>query len=230
MIPKTIHYCWFGKAQKPAIVKKCIRSWRKFCPDYEIVEWNETNYDVYKNKYTEYCYNKKKYAFLSDYARLDIIYNNGGIYLDTDVELIKPIDSLIDNEFYVGFENENFVNTGLGFGAIANNAIVKTLLDEYMYFDGSCLLGCPQLNTQGMKKNGLLLGDRYQKTERYTIYPSEYFNPYDDTVDELNISKNTVSIHWYSKSWFTNRDIVRFKIGRLYRIIRKDILKLEKRG
>ncbi len=94
MIPKKIHYCWFGGADKPKSVKKCISSWKKFCPDYEIIEWNESNYDVNSTGYTKMCAEEKKYAFLSDFARLEIIEKNGGIYFDTDVELIKNIDFL----------------------------------------------------------------------------------------------------------------------------------------
>ncbi len=95
MIPKKIHYCWFGRGEKSKKIKKCIESWRKYCPDYEIVEWNEDNFDVYQNAYTKYCYDNKKYAFLSDYARLLIVYFEGGIYYDTDVEVIKPINDLL---------------------------------------------------------------------------------------------------------------------------------------
>ena len=98
MIPKKIHYCWFGRGEKSKKIKKCIESWRKYCPDYEIVEWNEDNFDVYQNAYTKYCYDNKKYAFLSDYARLLIVYFEGGIYYDTDVEVIKPINDLLKNK------------------------------------------------------------------------------------------------------------------------------------
>lgn len=105
MIPKKIHYCWFGGNPLPDSAKSCIASWRKFCPDYEIIEWNESNYDVNKIRYTQQAYACRKWSFVSDYARLDIIYQHGGIYLDTDVELLRPLDSLREYEGFMGFEN-----------------------------------------------------------------------------------------------------------------------------
>ena len=105
MIPKKIHYCWVGGNSKPPLVKKCIQSWKKYCPDYEIIEWNESNYDISKNIYMKQAYEAKKWAFVTDYMRLDIIYEHGGIYLDTDVELIKNIDDLLSNEAFAGIES-----------------------------------------------------------------------------------------------------------------------------
>ena len=147
MIPKKIHYCWFGGADKPKSVKKCISSWKKFCPDYEIIEWNESNYDVNSTEYTKMCADEKKYAFLSDFARLEIIEKNGGIYFDTDVELIKNIDSLLDNEAFFGLENPDYVATGLGFGSVAHGQAVTAMVKEYEpYLDGksgTTQLCCP---------------------------------------------------------------------------------------
>ena len=105
MIPKKIHYCWFGGNEKPKSVKKCIDSWKKFCPDYEIIEWNESNFNIYENGYTKLCCENKRWAFLSDYARLKVIYDNGGIYFDTDVEVVKSFDDLLDCDAFFGFEN-----------------------------------------------------------------------------------------------------------------------------
>ena len=109
MIPKVIHYCWFGKNELPEDAKRCIASWKKFCPDYEIIEWNETNYDVRKNKYMSDAYDEKKWAFVSDYARIDIIYNYGGIYLDTDVELLRPLDELLKDKMFCGWESRDSI-------------------------------------------------------------------------------------------------------------------------
>ena len=131
MIKKVINYCWFGGSEKNNLIKKCIASWKKFCPDYEIIEWNEDNYDVTKNKYMFEAYKAKKWAFVSDYARLDIIYNNGGIYLDTDVELIKPLDKIIEDVDAFFCYQDDKINTGLGFGAVKNNQIIKELLNSY---------------------------------------------------------------------------------------------------
>ena len=142
MIPKKIHYCWFGENEKPLLVIECIKSWQKYCPDYEIMEWNSKNYDVHKNKYMEQAYQAKRWGFVSDYARLDIIYQYGGIYLDTDVELIRSLDDLLETDGYIGFEkkvdeecDEVYVNTGQGFGASAFHPVVKAMMDIYKEID-----------------------------------------------------------------------------------------------
>lgn len=121
MIPKKIHYCWFGRGEKPKLAKKCIQSWKKYCPDYEIIEWNEDNFDIDQYPYLRWCYDNKKWAFLSDFARLLVVYQNGGIYFDTDVELIKTPDELLGCNAFFGFENDKNIATGLGFGAEARN-------------------------------------------------------------------------------------------------------------
>ena len=113
MIPKVIHYCWFGHGEKPELARKCIASWKKFCPDYEIIEWNEGNFDVKQNGYTQMCYEEKKYAFLSDYVRLLVVAEYGGIYFDTDVELLKSLDQLLDHEAFFGFETPEYMEPGI---------------------------------------------------------------------------------------------------------------------
>ena len=123
-IPKVIHYCWFGGNPKPKLVQKCIHSWKKYCPDYEIIEWNESNFDISSCPlYVRQAYDVKKWAFVSDYARLKIIHTCGGIYLDTDVELIKSLDSLLEYNAFFGFEDGKYVATGLGFGAVSDNCV-----------------------------------------------------------------------------------------------------------
>ena len=131
MIPKKIHYCWFGRGEKNEKAKKCIASWHRFCPDYEIIEWNEDNFDVNMNGYTEMCIREKKYAFLSDYARLLILEREGGLYFDLDVEIVRSMDTLLDNKAFFGFENRDYVATGLGFGTEAGNPAVRAMLAEY---------------------------------------------------------------------------------------------------
>ena len=116
MIPKIIHYCWFGHNRKPALIKKCIESWKKFMPDWEIREWNEENYDVYKNQYIRNAYAQKKWAFVVDYARFDILNQFGGIFLDTDVELLRPIpEEILRNDAFTGFESPERVAPGLAY-------------------------------------------------------------------------------------------------------------------
>ena len=225
MIPKKIHYCWFGHGDLSSKAKKCIQSWKKYCPDYEIIEWNEKNFDIDQNEYTKKVYYEKKYAFLSDYARLKIIYEQGGIYLDLDVEIIKPLDDLLDNEAYFGFETDQHINTGVGFGAEAHNKVVKVLLDEYdQLLDGKHdVIGCPVLNTQGLIKLGLILDGKLQELPNCVVYPVDYFNPYDDPTGRLNKTKNTYSIHWYAKSWLDKKTIIRSTLTKpLHRLLGTD--------
>ena len=131
MIPKTIHYCWFGGKEKPKLAQKCIRSWKKYCPDYKIIEWNENNFDVHQNDYTSFLYENKKYAFLSDYVRLKVVFDQGGVYFDTDVEVIKSIDNFLKYEAFYGFENDQYVASGLGFGAEKGHITLAKMLEIY---------------------------------------------------------------------------------------------------
>lgn len=217
MIPKKIHYCWFGGNEKPKAVEKCIASWRKYCPDYEIIEWNEDNFDVQQDPYIKYCYENKKWAFLSDLARLLVVYEHGGIYFDTDVELVRKPDFLLEYGAFYGFETPEYVATGLGFGAEAHHPTIQKMIEEYSKLEADQngnfpTITCPNLNTRalvlfGLKKNGekQLLGD-------VLILPIEYMNPYDDPKGVLNKTENTVSIHWYSKSWMSKKTILRSKL------------------
>ena len=193
MIPKIIHYCWFGRNPKPKLAEKCIASWKKYCPDYEIIEWNENNFDLDMNGYTRWCYDNKKYAFLSDYARLVIVAEYGGVYFDTDVEVVRSIDPLLEHEAFFGFENDSFVASGLGFGSVAGSEAVKRMLSEYdSLLDGKHgTKGCPILNTQALEPMGLIKNGKYQKLGETVIYPAEFFNPYDDPTGRLNKTKNT---------------------------------------
>mgnify|MGYP000330814874 FL=1 len=228
MIPKTIHYCWFGRGELSAKAKKCIQSWKKYCPDYEIIEWNEDNFDVHQNEYTKKVYSEKKYAFLSDYARLKIVYEQGGIYLDVDVELVKSLDDLLENDAYFGFETKEFINTGVGFGAKKGSIAVKTLLEEYnQLLDGTKdVIGCPKLNTEGVIKLGLERNGQLQKISGCTVYPVDYFNPYDDPTGRLKKTENTHSIHWYAKSWLDKKSIIRSKLTQpLHRIFGTDFFR-----
>ena len=129
-IPKVIHYCWFGRKQKSPLMENCIASWSKYCPDWEIIEWNEDNFDVNFCPYAARAYKEKRYGFLTDAARLKIIYENGGVYLDTDVELRRSLDELLANEAWFGYGSATEINTGSGFGAVKGHPFVKILLEE----------------------------------------------------------------------------------------------------
>ena len=132
MIPKTIHYCWFGRNPKPALAQKCIQSWKKHCPDYTIMEWNEDNYDISSAPlYVRQAYEARKWAFVTDYVRLHVVHDHGGIYMDTDVELKKNPDALLEYSAYFGFEDGQYVNTGLGFGAIPGHPFLKEIMADY---------------------------------------------------------------------------------------------------
>lgn len=231
MIPKTIHYCWFGRGEKPKLAHKCINSWKKYCPDYEIIEWNEDNFDINMNSYTRYCYENQKWAFLSDYARLWIVYEYGGIYFDTDVEVVKSLDNLLQNQAFAGFENETNIASGLGFGAEPHNDAIGLMLKEYdPYLDGlHGTEGCPILNTKALEKVGLRKDGSYQNLSSVTVYPKEYFNPYDDPTGKLDITDNTYSIHWYAKSWMNKSQILRSNLTRpFHRIFGVDVFHRKK--
>lgn len=228
MIPKVIHYCWFGKGEKPKLAKKCIKSWRKYCPEYKIIEWNEDNFDVNMNEYTKRCYENRKFAFLSDYVRLLVVYQNGGIYFDTDVELIKNPDFLLNNEAFFGFETDSTEadsNTGLAFGSVASGLALKYMLKEYEYLlDGKHgTVMCPELNTKALVKLGLKRNGEMQRISGAVIYPKEYFNPYESTTGRLNKTDNTVSIHWYMGSCLSLTSKIRSKLTKpIHRIFGND--------
>lgn len=178
-----------------------------------------------------WCYDNKKWAFLSDLVRLLVVYQNGGIYFDTDVEVIKtPNDMLICNAFY-GFENNENICTGMGFGAEAKNKTVYSMINEYIKLvpdkEGNFpIIKCPELNTKALLPYGLKLNGKYQKLDGAEVFPYDYFNPYDDPTGKLNKTENTVSIHWYSKSWMDKKTILRSKITKpFHRIFGVDCFK-----
>lgn len=212
MIPKIIHYCWFGQNDKPKLAKKCIKSWKKHCPNYQIVEWNEDNYDISSApEFVREAYKEKKWAFVSDYVRLKVVFDNGGVYFDTDVELIKNIDFLLGYDAFFGFEDEEYVATGLGFGAQKGFPIVREMMDMYEelnYYssDGSVnLVTCPVINTKVLLKYGLVQNNDEQiLRENVLILPSSFMCPIDYRNGNMKKTENTISIHWYSASWYTS--------------------------
>lgn len=210
-IPKIIHYCWVGGNPKPQSVLYCIESWKRCCPDYEIREWNETNYDFTKNEYMRQAYEAKKWGFVPDYARLDIVYEHGGIYLDTDVEMIGSFDRLLENECFFGFENtgdgEFFVNCGHGFGAAPHHDAVRNARDLYDHLtfanaDGSLnLLASPYYTTQFLRQIGLVQENRDQVLPGVQVYASDVLCPKNFRTGKLHQTDRTVSIHHFTASW-----------------------------
>lgn len=213
MIPKTIHYCWFGRNPLPESAQKCIASWRKFLPDYDIKEWNEDNFDVNIIPYTQQAYEAGKYAFVSDYTRYWILYHYGGLYFDTDVEIIRPLDDIVEHGAFMGIEvpasdgRLPMVNPGLGLGVEAGHPFYKKILNVYkdMSFinaDGTLnQTTIVSYNTVLLRELGLQPTNDIQQVAGITIYPADYFNPLNDLTGRLKVTENTRSIHWYSKTW-----------------------------
>lgn len=212
-IPKTIHYCWFGGNPLPELAQKCISSWKKFLPDYEIKQWNESNYDVRKISYTAQAYNAQKYAFVSDYARFDILYQYGGIYFDTDVEVIKSFDEILKRGAFAGVESAEHpsraLNAGLGIASPAASPVYREILDSYkessfLRKDGSMDLTTVVERVSGIfRRYGLADRNVIQEVAGVTVYPAEYFCPKDFETGELRITDKTCSIHWFDGSWMS---------------------------
>ncbi|MGN0729946.1 glycosyltransferase family 32 protein [Treponema sp.] len=209
-IPKIIHYCWFGENPLPELAEKCLASWRKFFPGYEIKEWNESNYDVRKIPYIAQAYDAKKYAFVSDYARFDILYQYGGIYFDTDVEVIRSLDDIIEQGAFAGVERTGCagsLNAGLGIASPAASPVYKEILDSYMQSsflrkNGSMNLTTVVERVSGIfKKLGLKDSDEIQTVAGVTVYPADYFCPINPSTGELKITENTRTIHHYAATW-----------------------------
>lgn len=228
MIPRKIHYCWFGGNDLPTSAKRCIDSWKKYFPEYEIVQWNEDNYDVNKNDYIREAYEAKKYAFVSDYARFDVLYQQGGLYFDTDVEVIASFDDILNHGSYMGCEidgnhSENIsilVNPGLGMAALAGLEIYKEILDYYdrqKFCDNNGNINTTTVvtrTTQILLEKGLKNISNIQQIGQITIYPKEYFNPRNNNTGSLQKTSNTHSIHWYAQSWVSPKERLRSKITR----------------
>lgn len=206
-IPKKIHYCWFGHGEMPKQFKDNIETWKKFCPEYEIVRWDESNYDISKNEYMRQAYEMKKWGFVPDYARLDIVYEHGGIYLDTDVELVRSLDELLKYKLFCGFESMDYVAFGLGFGAQKNHPILKHMMEEYdkekfILEDGTLnLVASPVYQTRVLEKYGLKKNGHMQEYADFVVFPTECFAP----VNAYGVGypkSNTFSIHQYAATWF----------------------------
>lgn len=226
-IPKIIHYCWFGGKEKPELAKKCIASWKKFCPDYEIVEWNESNFDINMNDFTSHTYKIGKLGFVPDYARLWIIHKYGGVYLDTDVELIKNLDPLLENQAFFGYEDEKHINLGQGFGAVKGNPVLQKMMEDYIpptfqpKKDKDYLLPSPQKNSASIRN---LLNSHTNKKQIFkcsnaTFYPQDFFCPINYDTKKIYVTDNTYSIHWFMGSWQS-------KYEKITRPIKKKIKKI----
>jgi mannosyltransferase OCH1-like enzyme len=220
MIPKKIHYCWFGGKPLSELTIKCIESWRKYLPDYEIIEWNESNYDINQNKFAKEAYENKKFAFVSDICRLFILQEYGGIYLDTDMEIIKPINNVINDKVVLGFEDIKFVAAGVII-APKKDLFIQKILSEYEYLtfpkklDDMKNITIPLIITNELVAQGLKLNNNFQTINgKIDIFPSEYFYPLNFFTGKTNNTQNTLTIHHYESSWMTNKQKskIKFKI------------------
>lgn len=217
-IPKIIHYCWFGKKPLPSLAVTCIQSWKKYFPDYEIKQWDEDNYNVNIIDYTSEAYTAKKYAFVSDYARFDILYNEGGIYFDTDVEVIKNMQKIIDNGSFAGLESMGAIAAGLGIGCPPGLSVVKEILDSYKISKFINKDGSENLETvvsrvsKIFKNHGFIDTNQIQMVSDFSIYPIEFFCPISIVDGKLRVTNNTYTIHHYAQSWQPKWRIIARKV------------------
>lgn len=236
MIPKTIHYCWFGRKPLPELALKCIASWRKFLPDYEIKEWNEDNFDVNQILYTAQAYKCQKFAFVSDYARFKIIHKYGGIYFDTDVEVIKSLDDIIAKGAFFGIEASGNIKKcapGLGFACPPDEPLCKEMVDFYkkqrfILANGHYnLKTVVQIISKILKHNGFRPSSKPAEFQGIFFYPPEYFCPINYYTGEKNITENTRTIHHYAASWVNPNESISFitKIWRFLHLPNTNLIK-----
>lgn len=212
IIPPIIHYCWFGGGDIPPQDQKYIAGWKKLCPNYKISCWNEDNFDVNQNAYTKYAYEHKKWAFVSDYVRIYALYKYGGIYLDTDVELLKNLDELRYQYAYMGMEMSGGVASGVGMGTVKSNPILKEMLARYESISLDEILQWKNWKvnaaweTEVLKEHGFKANNRYQIIENIAIYPSIFFSPVRVGDNNINVTSQTFSIHHYHYSWLSEEE------------------------
>lgn len=208
-IPKKIHFCWLSGEEYPELVQKCIHSWKEKLPDYEIKCWDTKNFDVNICRYTREAFQTKKYAFVSDYVRLYALYHEGGIYLDSDIEVLKNFDDLLQNSAFTGFEKNNQTVAAWIFGSEKKNPIFKEFLDYYV--DKVFILPNGEYDltpnpfpvTDICVNHGLKLNGKKQELDSITVYPRDYFCPYNRATEELNITENTYCIHYFNGAWIS---------------------------
>ena len=221
MIPKKIHYCWFGGNPLPESVKNFIETWKKHCPGYEIKEWNESNFDIHALPYVEEAYQARKWAFVSDVARLNALVAEGGIYMDTDVEVVRSLDDLLENKAFLGFEGTQFIATNM-MGCEPFHPFFQQFMESYSHRrfvrqDGSLdtTTNVEEITKLLQKEYGMQMNGEEQTAGDIHIYPTDRFSPYDYITGRLKKTKNTYTIHWFDKSWI-KQSTFRTKIAQLY--------------
>lgn len=206
MIEKVIHFCWFGGNPKTELTEKCIESWKKFCPDYQIVEWNENSFDVNSNVYVKQAYEAKKFAFVSDYVRLYALYTQGGVYMDTDVMVLKSLDEYLEHKAFFGFESKTKVSTGI-MAAEKGFPLIGELLKYYdtatfKKEDGTLdMTTNVEIITAALMEKGLIPNGERQTVEDMVFYPQNVFCPLHKELENKNYMKDTATIHYFAGSW-----------------------------
>lgn len=227
-IPRKIHYCWFGGKEIPDFLKECMDSWYRHCPGYEVVRWDENTFDVNKYEYTRQAAEHGRWGFVSDVARLDILYQHGGIYMDTDVKLLKPLDHLLHQKGFVGVEQWGNINSGGGIGAVPHHPMIREMLDYRLKFPFVMSDGSLNLETNGLYetmpfiRHGMRIDNTLQIINGMTVYPSAVFHPYDYMSCEERVDDSTVSIHYFHGGWMDesdrrNREMTQKKYGNVVR-------------
>lgn len=222
VIPKIIHYCWFG-SEKPDKIKRNIEKWKDLCPDYKVIEWNESNYDISKNLYTKQAYEMKKWGYVPDYIRLDLIYQYGGIYLDTDVEMVRRPDELLFQEGFASFDSSLLMNLGSGFGAKAGGKVIKELRDyydniEFLYPDGRInRTSCMTHSYNVLKKYEFYVNDKIQKVGDLNIYPM-IFQGTCTYTRQMRKTEKTFFLHYGTMTWLDEKNRMMIdEVGKSFR-------------
>lgn len=233
-IPKIIHYCWFGEGPLPKHAQKCLQSWSIFAPDYTIMRWDEQNFDVNFTPFTQAAHEAKKYAFVSDVARLHVVYQHGGIYLDVDVELLKPMDELLAYDAFFAFESAEFIATGLGFGSVKQLPLLKQLLENYEHSDfkqeleEDKLVPCPQRDRSVFESFGVVFNGKTQTHHEVIFLEPSSFNPKSPQTGKLSINMHTLAIHHYDMSWMSKNDrrkhVLRHRYHRIFGGVLGDLM------
>ncbi|MCL2226112.1 MAG: glycosyl transferase [Oscillospiraceae bacterium] len=224
MIPKVIHYCWFGRSPLPPLAVRCIESWKKYCPDYEIRQWNEENFDVNCSTYTREAYEAEKWAFVSDVARLWALVEHGGVYMDTDCELVKPIDAFLSHQAFSGFESAEYIPTAI----MACERNFDLFREFFEYYDGRRFVkddGSFDMTanvsamTEIISDYGLIKNNQFQIIKGFALYPTEYFCPQRKELGVFDFGKNNYAIHHFAGSWGSEyekkRNARRFRLERV---------------
>lgn len=212
LIPSKIHYCWFGRGRMPEIEKQYVQGWKQKCPDYELICWNEENFDIRRVPYVRWAYEKGMWAFVSDYVRVWALYTMGGFYFDTDVEILKSIEELRYQSAFIGMEESGCVNSGVGMGAVRGNELLKELLSKYEILSYDELESRERLpvnaqrETELFRKYGMKANNQYQIVNDISVFPSEFFSPLLVGSKKAEITENTFSIHHYHLSWLKERE------------------------